>query len=197
VASGLLKASDRCSRLCTTEKATTNLGSTAGLPGRFVVQSLSDGSRQWTKHPAGCNKPTFSMSLGHDEFREGLVLSLAAAVALPAARESGHESELTWPLHGEWTELDRVSAVSAPTDSLEVKLRSVVVAQSGRELPPAEVGRIVSLLSSTDMSIGQIAQRMGCCRSTVRTINQIFRVRDYAGRRTTWRSYERDERKVA
>ena len=49
-----------------------------------------------------------------------------------------------------------------------------------------EVGRIVRLLASTDMTIGEIAARMGCARSAIAAINRKFQVRNYAGRRTTW-----------
>ena len=51
-----------------------------------------------------------------------------------------------------------------------------------------EVNRIVWLLASTDMSIGEIAARMGCARSAIASINRKFQVRSYAGRRTTWES---------
>jgi IS30 family transposase len=71
------------------------------------------------------------------------------------------------------------------------------VAQNGCALSTAEVGKIVSLLSSTDMSIDQIAKRMGCCHSTVKKINKMFLVRDYAGQRSTWRTYEHDQKKIA
>jgi hypothetical protein len=49
-----------------------------------------------------------------------------------------------------------------------------------------EVRRIVSLLASTDMTIPEIAERVGCSRSAVVSINRRFQVRDYAGRRTSW-----------
>jgi len=71
------------------------------------------------------------------------------------------------------------------------------VAQNGCALSGAEIDKIASLLSSTDMSIGQIAKRMGCCASTVKKINRMFLVRDYTGRRTTWRTYTHDETKIA
>jgi hypothetical protein len=49
-----------------------------------------------------------------------------------------------------------------------------------------EVRRIVSLLASTEMTIPEIAQRLGCSRSAVVSINRKFQVRDYAGHRRTW-----------
>jgi hypothetical protein len=50
----------------------------------------------------------------------------------------------------------------------------------------AEVRRVISLLSSTDMTIKEIADRMGCSRSTICAINLKAQVRNYAGRRTSW-----------
>lgn len=49
-----------------------------------------------------------------------------------------------------------------------------------------EVSRIVALLSSTDMSIAQIAGRMSCSVSAVSSLNRRHGVRNYAGRRTSW-----------
>jgi hypothetical protein len=49
-----------------------------------------------------------------------------------------------------------------------------------------EVNQIVRLLASTDMTIGEIAARMGCTRSAIASINRKFQVRNYAGRRATW-----------
>ena len=68
------------------------------------------------------------------------------------------------------------------------------MAQNGCALSAAEVGKIASLLSFTEMSIDQIAKRMSCSQSTVKKINRTFRVRDYGGRRTSWRTYEHDQR---
>jgi hypothetical protein len=36
------------------------------------------------------------------------------------------------------------------------------------------------------MTIPEIAERLGCSRSTIVAINRRFAVRDYAGRRSTW-----------
>jgi hypothetical protein len=49
-----------------------------------------------------------------------------------------------------------------------------------------DVRRIISLLSSTDMTIPEIAKRLGCSRSTVVSINRRFAIREYGGRRGTW-----------
>ena len=56
----------------------------------------------------------------------------------------------------------------------------------GRFFTDSEIGRIVSLLSSTDLSISEIAGRMSCSVSVVSSLNRKHRVRDYAGRRSSW-----------
>ena len=60
------------------------------------------------------------------------------------------------------------------------------MARQGRALHEGEVRRIVSLLATTDMSIGDIAERIGCSRSAVVTVNRKFQVRSYLGRRSSW-----------
>jgi hypothetical protein len=40
------------------------------------------------------------------------------------------------------------------------------------------------------MPATHIAERMDCSRSAVIAINRKFKVRDYAGRRTTWQDSE-------
>ena len=58
---------------------------------------------------------------------------------------------------------------------------------SGRSFSDETVRRVVWLLTSTDMTIEEIAKRMSCCRNTVLGINRKFRIRDYGGRRSSWR----------
>jgi predicted DNA-binding protein YlxM (UPF0122 family) len=60
------------------------------------------------------------------------------------------------------------------------------MAKQGCALTNQEIQRIITLLSSTDMSIPEIAQRMGCSRSAIASINRKFQVRDYAGLRSKW-----------
>ena len=57
----------------------------------------------------------------------------------------------------------------------------------GRSFSKETVSRIVWLLSSTDMTIQEITERMGCARSSVLGINSRFQVRDYGGFRSSWR----------
>jgi len=56
----------------------------------------------------------------------------------------------------------------------------------GRYFSQEEVNRIKSLLTSTDMTLQEIATRMGCAKSSIVSINQTFQIRDYRGRRTYW-----------
>lgn len=49
------------------------------------------------------------------------------------------------------------------------------------------VRRIINLLA-TEMTMLAIAERMGCSRTSVVSINRKFRVRAYAGKRVTWES---------
>ena len=58
--------------------------------------------------------------------------------------------------------------------------------RQGRSFTAQEVQRIVSLLSNTDLTIAEIAERMGCNRSTVVAINRKFQVRNYEGLRSNW-----------
>ena len=56
----------------------------------------------------------------------------------------------------------------------------------GRPFSNEEINRIKSLLLSTDMTLQDIATRMGCAKSSIVSINQSYQIRDYRGRRTQW-----------
>ena len=58
----------------------------------------------------------------------------------------------------------------------------------GCPLNEAEIRRIVWLLSETDLSIIDIAARMGCSRSAIISINRKCKVRLYNGARSTWQN---------
>jgi hypothetical protein len=60
------------------------------------------------------------------------------------------------------------------------------MSKQGCALPDIQVRKIQSLLSSTSMSLPEIAQRIGCSRSTVVTINRKYQIRHYAGSRSKW-----------
>ena len=56
----------------------------------------------------------------------------------------------------------------------------------GRPFSNEEISRIKSLLLSTDMTLQDIATRMGCAKSSIVSINQSYQIREYRGRRTHW-----------
>ena len=62
----------------------------------------------------------------------------------------------------------------------------VDMARQGCFLSDTEIRKIVALLASTDMTMCEIATRMGLARSTIAAVNRRFQVRDYAGLRNRW-----------
>jgi hypothetical protein len=80
----------------------------------------------------------------------------------------------------------------------------LVMAHQGRALSENQIRRIISLLASTEMTIPEIAERMGCSRSAIVSVNRHHGIRNYAGHRSTWtcsgnttpRETEKDENGV-
>jgi predicted DNA-binding protein YlxM (UPF0122 family) len=66
--------------------------------------------------------------------------------------------------------------------------------KQGRVFTDEQLRRIVNLLSTTDLAIPQIAERMQCSRSAVVAINRKFGIRQYGGRRSSWSQLEHDPR---
>ena len=56
----------------------------------------------------------------------------------------------------------------------------------GKALSENQIRKIVSLLASTELTVLEIAERMGCSRSTVVSINRFHGIRDYQGHRSVW-----------
>jgi DNA-directed RNA polymerase specialized sigma24 family protein len=56
----------------------------------------------------------------------------------------------------------------------------------GRYFRAEELQRLIFLLRETELSLGDIAERMGCSKSAVAAINRRHQVREYNGRRTQW-----------
>jgi len=56
----------------------------------------------------------------------------------------------------------------------------------GRNMEPAEIERIVSLLRDSELTLSEIAARMQCSRSAIASVNQRFQVRNYQGLRSEW-----------
>jgi len=73
--------------------------------------------------------------------------------------------------------------------------QEVTVGRQGCVLQDFEVRRILMLLASTHMTIPEIAERLGCSRSAIVSINRKYNVRDYGGHRRRWvvtAAYRRD-----
>lgn len=68
------------------------------------------------------------------------------------------------------------------------------MARQGKVFTEHEVRRIVNLLATTDMAIPQIAERMQCSRGAVASINRKFKIRNYAGLRSSWVPMEMESR---
>jgi DNA-binding CsgD family transcriptional regulator len=60
------------------------------------------------------------------------------------------------------------------------------VAGQGRYMPVERIRQVIHLLTSTEMTVKEIAERMSCSRSVVRSINRKFQIREYNGRRSRW-----------
>ncbi len=60
------------------------------------------------------------------------------------------------------------------------------MARKGCVLTEAEIRKIVYLLSQTDLPNRNIAERMGCSKSSIVSINRRFQIRDYSNHRTAW-----------
>jgi DNA-binding MarR family transcriptional regulator len=56
----------------------------------------------------------------------------------------------------------------------------------GKPLSPAQITKITTLLASTDMSISEIAERMGCSPPAVVAINKKLKIRLYRSKRSSW-----------
>jgi predicted DNA-binding protein YlxM (UPF0122 family) len=58
--------------------------------------------------------------------------------------------------------------------------------RSGIHLSPQTIEKIRALLSTTDLSMAEIAERIDCSRSAVASINNKFRIRIYGKKRNSW-----------
>ena len=56
----------------------------------------------------------------------------------------------------------------------------------GKGLSKEEVKKICVLLSSTEMTITEIAKSVRLSKTAVVSLNRRFRIRDYGGQRFTW-----------
>jgi len=58
--------------------------------------------------------------------------------------------------------------------------------RQGCLLSETKIKTIVRLLASTDLQISEIAERMGCSRTAVASINRKYGIRSYEGKRNNW-----------
>jgi hypothetical protein len=59
----------------------------------------------------------------------------------------------------------------------------------GRRFSEQQISKIRHLLAHTDMTVPDIARRMGCSEGPVRSINRQFEIRFYNGRRAEWETF--------
>jgi len=60
------------------------------------------------------------------------------------------------------------------------------MARRGWSLSEMEIRRIADLLSETDLAVASIAERMGCSKSAIMSVNRRCQIRDYGKHRNTW-----------
>jgi hypothetical protein len=56
----------------------------------------------------------------------------------------------------------------------------------GRRFSEDKIERIKTLLATTDLTIPEIAERMGCSGGPIVSINRRFRIRIYNSKRKYW-----------
>lgn len=78
-----------------------------------------------------------------------------------------------------------------------VWMEGVYMAGQGRSLSGESIRHIVELLTWTEMSITEIAERMAISKAAVASINRRFQVRNYNGLRTRWVLQEMATKKSA
>jgi DNA-binding CsgD family transcriptional regulator len=59
-------------------------------------------------------------------------------------------------------------------------------------MPVESVRQVIHLLTSTEMTVKEIAERMSCSSSVVHSINRKFQVRAYKGRKSRWVNASRE-----
>ena len=58
--------------------------------------------------------------------------------------------------------------------------------RQGKALSPERITKIKTLLAKTDLSLNEIAVRMGCSSGRVGHINRQFGIRHFGKKRSTW-----------
>jgi hypothetical protein len=60
------------------------------------------------------------------------------------------------------------------------------LAGQGHRIPGEKIRQIIHLLSSTELTVSEIAERMSCSKGAIAAINRKFQVRLYNGLRSRW-----------
>jgi DNA-binding CsgD family transcriptional regulator len=60
------------------------------------------------------------------------------------------------------------------------------MAGQGHAMPVESIRQVIHLLTSTEMTVKEIAERMSCSSSVVHSINHKFQIRAYNGRKSRW-----------
>jgi hypothetical protein len=58
----------------------------------------------------------------------------------------------------------------------------------GKRFSEGQIARVRQLLRDTEMSIPEIATRMGCSKGPILSINRRFGIRQYLGKRSCWQT---------
>jgi predicted DNA-binding protein YlxM (UPF0122 family) len=58
--------------------------------------------------------------------------------------------------------------------------------RSGIHLSTETIEKIKALLSTTDLSMAEVAERIDCSRSAVASVNNKYRIRNYGKKRNSW-----------
>jgi hypothetical protein len=89
------------------------------------------------------------------------------------ARTAGVMGKMPWPPR------------SAKSRSV-IASRMVRMPRSGIHLSAETIEKVKALLSTTDLSMVEIAERIDCSRSAVASINTKYRIRIYGKKRSSW-----------
>jgi hypothetical protein len=68
----------------------------------------------------------------------------------------------------------------------DITMEVYVRRSQGRCFSTQEIKTIKTLLTSTDLTLQEIANRMKCAKSSIVSINHNYGIRDYRGRRSNW-----------
>jgi hypothetical protein len=86
---------------------------------------------------------------------------------------------------GPWVR--RLGSAGAQILEPAIASRMVRMPRSGVRFSTERIEKIKKLLATTDLSLGEIAERMDCSRAAVASINAKWRIRIYGKKRNSWK----------